>query len=45
MWLCLERLQAGFGNNDNLTGEKYARDVLTPVVVPHIDNHTLASRP
>lgn len=31
--------------NGNHTGEKYTRDVLTPVVVPHFDNHTLAPRP
>lgn len=29
----------------NLTGAQYIRDVLQPVVVPHIDNHPLATRP
>ena len=29
----------------NLTGDKYIRDVLQPVVVPHFDNHPLATRP
>jgi hypothetical protein len=29
----------------NLTGDKYIRDVLQPVVVPHFDNHPLAARP
>ena len=28
----------------NLTGDQYIRDVLQPVVVPHFDNHPLASR-
>lgn len=31
--------------NGNLNGEKYTRDVLTPVVVPHFENHPLESRP
>jgi transposase len=29
----------------NLTGDQYIRDVLQPVVVPHIDNHPLPTRP
>ena len=29
----------------NLTGDLYIRDVLQPVVVPHFDNHPLATRP
>ena len=29
----------------NLTGDQYIREVLRPVVVPHIDNHPLATRP
>jgi transposase len=29
----------------NLTGDQYFRDVLQPVVVPHFDNHLLATRP
>ena len=29
----------------NLTGYQYIRDVLQPVVVPHFDNHQLATRP
>ena len=29
----------------NLTSEQYIRDVLQPVVVPHFDNHPLATRP
>jgi transposase len=29
----------------NLTGDQYTRDILQPVVVPHIDNHPLATRP
>jgi hypothetical protein len=29
----------------NLTSEQYIRDVLQPVVVPHFDNHQLATRP
>jgi hypothetical protein len=29
----------------NLTGDQYIRDVLQPVVVPHFDNHLLATRP
>ena len=29
----------------NLTGDQYIRDVLQPVVVPHFDNHILATRP
>jgi hypothetical protein len=29
----------------NLTGDQYIRDVLQPVVVPHFDNHQLATRP
>ena len=33
---------AGFSK---LTGEQYTRDVVTPVVVPNFDNHTLVSRP
>jgi hypothetical protein len=27
-----------------LTGDQYIRDVLQPVVVPHFDNHPLATR-
>jgi transposase len=29
----------------NLTGDQYIKDVLQPVVVPHFDNHPLATRP
>jgi transposase len=29
----------------NLAGDQYIRDVLQPVVVPHSDNHPLATRP
>jgi hypothetical protein len=29
----------------NLTGDQYIRDFLQPVVVPHFDNHSLATRP
>ena len=29
----------------NLAGDQYVRDVLQPVVVPHIDNHLLATKP
>ena len=29
----------------HLTGGQYTRDVLKPVVVPHFDNHPLATRP
>jgi transposase len=29
----------------NLTGDQYIIDVLQPVVVPHFDNHPLATRP
>jgi hypothetical protein len=29
----------------NLTGDQYIRDVLQPVLVPHFDNHPLATRP
>jgi transposase len=29
----------------NLTGDQYIREVLQPVVVPHFDNHPLASSP
>ena len=29
----------------NLTGDQYTRDVLQPVVIPHFDNHPLATRP
>jgi hypothetical protein len=29
----------------NLTGDQYIRDVLQLVVVPHFDNHPLATRP
>jgi transposase len=29
----------------NLTGYQYIRDVFQPVVVPHFDNHPLATRP
>jgi hypothetical protein len=29
----------------NLTGDQYTRDVLQPVLVPHFDNHPLATRP
>jgi hypothetical protein len=29
----------------NLTGDQYVRDVLQPVVVPHFDNHPLATGP
>jgi transposase len=28
----------------NLTGDQYIRDVLQPAVVPHFDNHPLATR-
>ena len=28
-----------------LTGERYIHDVLEPVVVPHFENHALATRP
>jgi hypothetical protein len=28
----------------NLTGDQYIRDVVQPVVVPHFDNHPLATR-
>jgi transposase len=27
------------------TGDQYTRDVLQPIVVPHFDNHPLATRP
>ena len=30
---------------DRLTGERYIHDVLEPVVVPHFENHPLATRP
>ena len=30
---------------NNLTGDKYIRDVLQPVVVPHFANHPLATMP
>ena len=30
---------------DNLTDERYTRDELSPVVVPHFDKYRLASRP
>jgi transposase len=29
----------------NLSGDQYIRDVLQPVVVPHFENHSLATRP
>jgi hypothetical protein len=29
----------------NQTGDQYIRDVFQPVVVPHFDNHSLATRP
>jgi transposase len=29
----------------NLTGDQYIRDVIQPVVVPHFDNHSLATKP
>jgi hypothetical protein len=29
----------------NITGDQYIRDVLQPVVLPHFDNHPLATRP
>jgi hypothetical protein len=29
----------------NLTADQYIRDVIQPVVVPHFDNHPLATRP
>jgi transposase len=29
----------------NITGDQYIRDVLQPDVVPHFDNHPLATRP
>ena len=29
----------------NLTGDQYLKDVLQAVVVPHFDNHPLATRP
>jgi hypothetical protein len=29
----------------NITGDQYIRDVLHPVVVPHFDNHPLATKP
>ena len=29
----------------NLTGDQYTRDVLQPAVVPHFDNHALATMP
>jgi hypothetical protein len=29
----------------NLTGDQYIRDILQPVVIPHFDNHPLATRP
>ena len=29
----------------NLIGDQYIRDVLQPVVIPHFDNHPLATRP
>ena len=42
----LSWLQAGFSHHTrHLTGDQYIRDVLQPVVVPHLDNHPLASRP
>ena len=28
-----------------LTGEHYSHDILEPVVVPHFENHPLATRP
>ena len=37
-WLQLVTIQG------NLTGDQYIRDVLQPVVVPHFDNHPLATR-
>ena len=43
----LSWLQAVFSHaiQGNLTGDQYIRDVLQPVVVPHFDNHPLATRP
>jgi hypothetical protein len=29
----------------NLTGDQYIRDVLYPIIVPHVDNHPSATRP
>ena len=29
----------------NLTGDQYIRDVLGPAVIPHFDDHPLATRP
>jgi hypothetical protein len=29
----------------NLTGDQYIRDIIQPVVVPHFDNHSLATKP
>jgi hypothetical protein len=43
----LSWLQAVFSHaiQGNLTGNQYIRDVLQPVVVPHFDNHPLATKP
>jgi hypothetical protein len=38
-------MQCCFQLQGNLTGDQYIRDVLQPVVVPHFDNHPLATRP
>jgi hypothetical protein len=29
----------------NLTGDQYIREILQPIVVPHFDNHPLATGP
>jgi hypothetical protein len=42
-WLYLSWLQAGFSHHTR-QGDQYIRDVLQPVVVPHFDNHPLATR-
>ena len=46
MGVYLSWLQVGLCHHTrNLTGDQYTRDVLQPVVVPHFDNHPLATRP
>ena len=41
---CLSRDEKMVTIQGRVTGERYIHDVLEPVVVPHFENHSLATR-
>lgn len=46
VWESLNRLNLPMLTvQGNLNGQQYIRDILNPVVLPHLDNNPLATRP